>query len=162
MWTFQTPTPGFFTKDELAQLDALFGEIVLADRARGIPGAREAGAANFVDCLLGMSPEVYWEIPIWGQLYKAGLPIVSEASQKLYGKSLTELSSNQRQELLANLQQKKLSAVPNSFDQGTFFTTLHRHCVQACFSDPRWGGNKDNLMWRWFGYLAPAEEVTWK
>src|SRR5690348_12125719 len=111
MWTFQTPEPGFLTKDELAQLDALFGEIVPADRARGIPGAREAGAANFVDCLLGMSADVYWEIPIWGQLYKTGLPILTEASQRIYGESLTELLSNQRQEFLANLQQKKLTGM---------------------------------------------------
>jgi gluconate 2-dehydrogenase gamma chain len=39
------------------------------------------------------------------------------------------------------------------------FTTLRRHCIQGCFADPRWGGNKNKVMWRGIGYLQPAEDL---
>ena len=43
-------------------------------------------------------------------------------------------------------------------NQPMLFKTLWRHCLQGCLADPRWGGNKDKLMWRAIGYLQPAED----
>lgn len=34
---------------------------------------------------------------------------------------------------------------------------LRDHCIEGCFADPRWGGNRDGVMWRWFGYVTPAQ-----
>jgi hypothetical protein len=39
-------------------------------------------------------------------------------------------------------------------DQRQLFALLRDHCIQGCFADPRWGGNRDAAMWRWFGYLS--------
>lgn len=43
-------------------------------------------------------------------------------------------------------------------NQIVFFRTLLRHCLQGCFADPRWGGNKDKIIWRAMGYLQPPED----
>ena len=43
-------------------------------------------------------------------------------------------------------------------NQPILFKTLWRHCLQGCLADPRWGGNKDKIMWRAIGYLQQPED----
>ena len=35
---------------------------------------------------------------------------------------------------------------------------MRNHCIEGCFADPRWRGNRDAVMWRWLGSHGPAEE----
>ena len=42
-------------------------------------------------------------------------------------------------------------------DNPAFFDLLRAHCIEGCFCDPRWGGNRDGIMWRWFDYLYRSE-----
>ena len=43
-------------------------------------------------------------------------------------------------------------------DQKRLFTTMRNHCIEGCFADPRWRGNREAVMWRWLGSHGPAEE----
>lgn len=160
MWTLATPARGFFTEQEKAQVAALFSQLVPSDVVFGIPGAAEAGAVNFVDLLLARPKETYVEIPAWATLYRNTLPHLAAASQARYAKTPDALSPRQLIELLQLLQAGMLPPAQGfeAVTQRRFFDTLHRHCVQGCFSDPRWGGNQERVMWKWFGYLQPAEE----
>lgn len=160
MWSLETPETGFFTPAEKAQVAALFREILPSDPIFGIPGAAEARAIEFLDLLLARPQSTYIEIPTWAALYRKTLPLLADASVARYGRTPDALSSTEIVELLQLLQAGLLPQVPG-FEpdlQRRFLDTLHRHCVQGCFADPRWGGNHNWVMWNWFGYLHSPEE----
>ena len=141
------------------QLDALFGRILPADAGRGVPGAVRAGASRFVSQLLARDASVYEEIPEWREAYPKWLSALDEFARARLGAPLIDLAPEKLDALLAGLEAATLAELPPSIDQKKVFKTLYRHCIQGCFSDPRWGGNAERVMWRWFGYLQPAEDV---
>jgi hypothetical protein len=157
---FRLPRRRFFTSIQLAQVEGLFRALHPADPARGIPGAGEAGAAQFLDLLLSPDQTAnYEEIPIWRRRYPDWLAALDSAAQARAGKALTALNAAETTELLAALEQGRLAGLA---DQALTFKTLWRHCLQGCWSDPRWGGNQGGIMWRWLGYLQDAETVELK
>jgi gluconate 2-dehydrogenase gamma chain len=153
------PAAGHLSPQQVAALDALFGRILPADPARQIVGAREAGASAFVSQLLAMDADTYYEIPAWRKLYGDGLPALEQYAANRYGKSIAELYDAQMNELLTGLESGALAGLPAGIDQKLLFVTLRRHCIQGCFADPRWGGNKDRIVWRAIGYLQPPEDL---
>jgi len=159
MWKLVVPESGFFTPLERAQVGAMFKVLVPADRHRGIPGANDALAIQFLDNLLAMGSDVYVEIPEWRELYRETLPKLEETAFKVYARALVELSDRQMVEFLQYMQAGLLPSLDVVL-QKQLFTALHRHCLQGCFADPRWGGNRDRIMWRWLGYLQPPEEFS--
>lgn len=160
-WPYVMPQSGYLTGEEEKQVAAIFSRIVPRDAARGIPGATDAGAARFVSLLLAMDKSVYDEIPAWQTLYRGGLAALAVHSQQSLGKPLAQLSEEEMDGLLQKLEQGKVEnlTLPGTLTQPTVFKTFWRHCLQGCFADPRWGGNKDRIMWRWLGYLQEPEEV---
>lgn len=146
--------------DQLAQLEALFAAIFPGDPARGIPSAKQVGAAKFVSRLLARGTDVYWEIADWQKLYPAALAALDVVSQQRFQVHLKSLATQQAAELIQALEKNSLTGLPSSLDQPKLFKTLLRHCLQGCLADPRWGGNQDRLMWRAVGYLQPAEGVV--
>jgi hypothetical protein len=50
--------------------------------------------------------------------------------------------------------------MPGEVDQKRLFATLRGHCIEGCFSDPRWRGNRDGIVWRWIGYLEPTRDFS--
>lgn len=159
MWLLVPPAERFFRPEELEIVRALFAEIIPGDPARGIPGAVEADAAEFVNRLLAMTPEIYEEIPLWQSRYRDGLPRLDAEARARYSRSIPELGSEERIALLRGLEAGELSQLGDAAVQKDLFVTLRRHCIQGCFADPRWGGNKEGIIWRWFGYLRPAENL---
>jgi len=81
------PTTSFFTPRQFTTLKHLGG--LLQPAANGRPGAIEAGAAEFLDCLIGASPQPRQ------QLYRAGLDFVDAESRRLFSKPFPELSAEQ-------------------------------------------------------------------
>jgi hypothetical protein len=153
------PAAGHLTQEQMAILDTLFERILPADHARQIPGARESGASGFVSQLLAMDAATYFEIPAWRRLYAEAIPALQQYALNRHQKSLVNLDAAQLDELLAGLELGTLPDLPAGIDQKLLFGTFRRHCIQGCFADPRWGGNKDRLMWRAIGYLQPAEDL---
>jgi gluconate 2-dehydrogenase gamma chain len=149
------PASEFFTDEEKRQVEALLeGILPGSDTA---PGATDVGAADYLSRLLAMDASEYYEIPHWQQLYRTALPALDGAAKAQFGgKALTALTADERHELLTKLSQGTLEGV-SGFDQKTLFATLRGHCLEGCFADPRWGGNKDGAMWRWYGYLRKPQ-----
>jgi len=158
MWSLPESDERFFSASERASVDALFATLFPQDLARGIPGAADAHAAEFVDRLLAL-PEAYEEIAAWQSLYRDGLVALDTHSKTRFGSSLADLPAESMQQLLADLETGALVGLSPAIDQANTFRTLWRHCIQGCFADPRWGGNRDRVMWRWLGYLQDREEV---
>ncbi len=162
MWILHPPSERFF-KDpqQRKQVEALFSVIVPGDVTG--PNATDVDAVEYLDRLLAMDEKTYYEIPKWKDQYTKGLPALNQASTALNnGANIHQLAKEKLVELLDKLSKGQLSGFPEGFDQKGFFETLRNHCIEGCFADPRWGGNKDGKMWRWFGYLQESEETMWR
>ena len=86
-----------FNRDQMATLTKL-GEIIVP-AWNGNPGASEAGAAEFLDFLVGCSP------PSQVDLYKNGLDTLNGRSQKQFGKPFALISAHEADALLAPLRE---------------------------------------------------------
>jgi gluconate 2-dehydrogenase gamma chain len=157
MRIFQPGPERFLSGDEKAAVAALFEAIMPGDEHS--PGARDADAAEYVSVLLAQDAATYYEIPAWQELYRAALPALERAGTAGDGgRGLAQLGVPEATALLADLAAGSVAGMPPEIDQKRLFATLRAHCIEACFADPRWGGNRDAVIWRWFGYLKPAEE----
>ncbi len=157
MWLYLAPAAGFFSALEKEQLKVLFEAILPGDAST--PGASDAQAVDYLDRLLSMPPATYYEIPAWQTLYRNGLPALDGASESMFALGIKALSLPQATLLLSGLRAATLANFQPAqpVDQAALFNALRNHCIEGCFSDPRWGGNKDQIMWRWYGYLDAAE-----
>ena len=161
MWSLPFTGERFFTPEQRKTVEALFSVIVPGDSTA--PSATDVDAVEYVDRLLKMDDSVYYEIANWRAIYLAGLPALDAASAALNnGATVSQLSKDQLTDLLQRLSQAQLAGMPVGLDQKALFQTLRDNCIEGCFADARWGGNKENRMWRWFGYLQAPEETMWR
>ncbi len=116
------------------------------------PGATDAGVADYVDQLLAMPDSVYYDLANWRSTYVAGLAMLAGVSASRFGASLEKLTVAQMTQLLADLAEGALQGFPSDTWQKTFFGILRGHCIEGCLADPRWGGNRDGVIWDWLGY----------
>lgn len=142
----------YFSPEQLAQVSAVF-EAIWPGGAE-VPGAKDAGAADYIDMLLGCDDLVYYEIANWRPLYVAGLAMLNAAAQGRPGatKALGSMTVEEMSPLLADLTGGKLNGFPDAAWQKRFFNTLRSHCIEGCLADPRWGGNQNGIIWKWLGY----------
>ena len=89
------PTTRFFTPRQFAALKQL--SALLQPAVNGRPGAMEAGAAEFLDFLIGASPQPRQ------QLYRAGLDFVDGESRRLFNKPFPEIAADQAEKILRPL-----------------------------------------------------------
>jgi hypothetical protein len=88
-------TPRFFTPAQFAALRRL-GSLFMPPR-KGLPGALDAGAPEFVDFLVSVSPADRQ------QLYRNGLDTFNARARKQFGKSFAELDDKQADSILRPL-----------------------------------------------------------
>lgn len=146
----------FLSEEQRRGVEALF-EAILPGTDRG-PGARDAGAADYLDCLLATDESTYYEIAGWKRLYSALLPALDAASRRRLGAPLADLAVGQARDLLGMLARGELDELPAEMDGKRLLATLRAHCIEGCFSDPRWQGNREGIVWRWLGYAQPPHE----
>lgn len=158
MWELVKPDTRFFTADQRKAVEALFEAILPGTDTS--PGATDANAAEYLDTLLAMDHDTYYLVPQMKQMYPVGLLVLEDASRRLFGgRGVVALTLDERTQLLEKLAAGKIEGTSYSEkDQKAFFTDLRTRCIEGCFGDARWGGNKDNVMWRWYGWTVPAEE----
>jgi len=149
----------YFTDVERRQVEALFDRLYPSDHANGVPGATDARASRFLSRLLALDEEEYHKITVWREAYRNGLILLDASAQVSFGKKLTDLLVDQIDDFLGKLELGSAEGLPDDFDQRSFFRLLQEHCIKGCFADPRWGGNEDGIMWRWLGWVQPAEDI---
>jgi len=126
----------FFTPAEARTLEAVCAQIIPADRD---PGAKEAGAVNYIDIQLCKPFKKY------RTAYRQGIAGIDSDSRSRFGKPFMELSSVQQVEVLQAVEQKARG----------FFDLLLNHTRQAFYGDPRHGGNRDMASWKMLGLPYP-------
>ncbi len=149
----------FLSKEETLQVAVLFEPLFPANHKNGIPGASDAKAQQFLSQLLALNENEYYKIPIWRTAYREGLILLDQAAHTKFSKELTSLSAEEAHQFVEALESRKLIDLPDDFDQRGFFNMLLEHCLKGCFADPRWGGNTNGIMWKWLGWIQPAEDI---
>jgi gluconate 2-dehydrogenase gamma chain len=110
------------------------------------PGAAEAGVAGYVAAALGEE-----RLNGWLPFFVHGLGRIEAISRETLGKHFPEATSEEQDEVLRQLQ-----AMPEPHFRH-FFGQLVRLCIEGFLGDPRYGGNRDGLGWRYVGY--PLDEM---
>jgi gluconate 2-dehydrogenase gamma chain len=142
----------FFSAEQRGQLAAVMEAIWPGGDDN--PGATDAGAADYVDQLLGLPDEVYYDIPNWRPRYADGLARLAAAAVERFGPTATlqTLPLAHMTALIGELAAGTLPAFADAASQKAFFNVLRGHCIEAGVADPRWGGNRDGVIWKWLGY----------
>ncbi len=156
MWQLPNSDDRFFSTSERKQVEVLFEAILPADDTS--PGATDANAVEYVDRFLALDESFYYEIKSWKSLYRDGLISLNTACEQLFARPISELKTDEATQLLDQLSKGTLQNMPVGFNQRGLFSTLRNHCIEGCYSDPRWGGNKASIVWSWIGYLKPPQE----
>jgi hypothetical protein len=150
-----TPAPRFFWPAQRAQLDRLFEAILPG--SDDSPGSTDVAAAELIDRELAIDPPGYYEVPAWRALYVAGLAALDAACQARAQVTLVDAPPAQVHDLVAALAAGQLTGFPPGLDQAHLFAVLRAHCIEGCFADPKYGGNRGGAMWRWYGYLETSK-----
>ena len=125
--------PSLLESGELTDLEALTAQIIPTDAT---PGAREAGVAHFID--RGLSSFL---APLAAD-FIAGLKHLRTDVRGRYpdAGSFASLSEAQQVDYLA------------SIEHSPFFASLRYLTVLGMFSNPSYGGNRDEIGWRLLGF----------
>lgn len=151
MWFVKAPSGRFFSAIERSQVATLFNAILPGDGDG--PKASDADAAEYLDRLLAMDDATYYELTGWRIMYRSGLAALDAAATSIFkGRAIVDLVDDEVTDLLTRLQRASLPDFPTEFDESRFFAVIRGHCIEGCFADPAWGGNKACVIWRWYGY----------
>jgi gluconate 2-dehydrogenase gamma chain len=123
----------FLTAEQAAQTEAIAAQIIPSDDT---PGAREAGVIYFIDRALATFAAT--DRPA----FVAGLKELEKQSRKRFGKTnrFAELSSQQQTEVLKGI------------EKTPFFELVRTMTILGMFSNPEYGGNRDQIGWKLLGF----------
>jgi gluconate 2-dehydrogenase gamma chain len=169
--------PKYFSPDEWNALSALVDRLIPAD-SEG-PGAIEAGVPEFIDRQMNTpyghghlwymhqpfvpdaGPEFGYQQPhAPRELYRLALKDLEQYVAHNYGGATASLDAAQRDALLVQLEQGKLTLA--GAPSGVFFGQLLQNTYEGYFCDPVHGGNRDMAAWRMVGFPgARADYMDW-
>jgi gluconate 2-dehydrogenase gamma chain len=128
-------SPAFEHFDPAAARDvsALAAVIVPSDDG---PGAAEAGAVYFIDRALKTFAADQRAV------YHAGLADLNQRRKAMFpaSKSIADLPRPEQTELL------------RAIDKTDFFNLLRTHTILAWLGDPKYGGNRGEVGWKYIGF----------
>ncbi|MGH6860845.1 MAG: gluconate 2-dehydrogenase subunit 3 family protein [Phyllobacterium sp.] len=157
----------FFTPQEAAMVEAIVDRIIPADEIS--MGGREAGCAVYIDRQLtgpfGTSSRLYTKgpflpgLPTQGyqeeanpaQRYRSGLAAIDAFLEQRDGKGFVELTAEQQDTFLAELEAGKIE-LGNGIKGPGLFGLILQNTMEGFFADPIYGGNKDMVSWRMIGF----------
>jgi gluconate 2-dehydrogenase gamma chain len=119
----------FFTAEQAKEVDAICSQIIPTDDS---PGAHEAHVVNFIDHTLAK-----YDMDMQPEFLKALHEFSVEAHEEVPGAShFYELDSAQQKSVMKSLEKS------DAFQMLRFATVL------GFFSDPKHGGNRDQIGWK--------------
>ena len=123
------------TAAQAAGLEAVAMRIIPSD---GTPGAREAGVIHFIDQALATFAQDQKDPLI------AGLDDLNARTKARWPEiaAFAALAPEQQDELL------------RAIEKTPFFGTLRSGTVMGMFSNPSYGGNRDQVGWKLLGFQA--------
>ena len=125
----QTST-GFFSDQQMATLGRLCE--VLLPAYRGYPGAKEAGAPEFLDFLIGVSPADRQ------QMYQSGLDRLESEAKQRFAVSFAAVSAAQADQLLKPWLRTWMSDFPPKEPYEHFVNVAHSDIRTATVNSQAW------------------------
>jgi gluconate 2-dehydrogenase gamma chain len=122
---------------QLGLLEAIVDRLIPADELG--PGAKECGAADYIDRSLMAEKASFIE----------GLALIDAQATSKFGRSFIELNPADRDAVLALIE---TAARP-------FFNRLRQLTIEGTFSDPSYGGNRGYAGWDMLRYPGPRMAV---
>ncbi len=146
--------PQNLTMEETEILDAMIGRLIPSDEQG--PGAREAGALDYIDREIGGA------LAASREAYRAGLLALDRYSEYSRGTRFAQLSHTDQDSVLFDLQTGGATGAGAGFlgSSAGFFNMVRGHVWQATFGDPVYGGNRDFIGWDLLRYPGPRIAVT--
>ena len=157
MRLLNSPEPGFLNDDQRAQAAALIFDALLPGSSDA-PGATDAGAVDYLDSLLTRDPTSYYEIQGWRDLYTQALSALDEAARQGTAAAASPRWGARRSRPSSVSSSAVRPRASRTASTRSACSARCNHCIEGCFADPRWRGNRDAVMWRWLGSRGPAEE----
>jgi gluconate 2-dehydrogenase gamma chain len=93
------------------------------------------------------------------ETYRKALPMVDKASQNKFGQKFLDLSSDQQDQLLEDMENGKTTGFSEPPDS-VFFSVIHDDAIEGMFADPVYGGNRDMVGWKLIGYPGAQRAYT--
>jgi hypothetical protein len=133
-----------FSPQEKEDLGNLCEQIFPKDE---FPGAKELGAVLFLENILSQAH------PEWWSVYHAGLASTGKSAQRIYKRGFSQSSFEEQTTLLKQMERGDLPIEDWPEGQPSeFFNLIRDHTLQAMYSHPKYGGNKDKAAWKMIGY----------
>lgn len=142
------------TVAEREVLDAMIGRLIPSDDLG--PGAREAGALDFIDRELGGA------LSDSREAYRTGLAALDRYSEYARGARFVELPEAVQDSVLFDLDTGGATGAGVGFvgSSASFFNMVQSHVWQATFGDPYYGGNREFIGWDLIRYPGPRRSVS--
>ena len=137
------------TAAEADTLQAIVARLIPSD-ANG-PGAKEAGAARYIDRALGGA------LAESRQAYAGGLAALDRYAHSSRQKAFHELPPADQDAILTEVEKGSVADFPRS---GAFFEMVRTHTIQGTFCDPFYGGNVNFIGWDMIGYPGVRVSVS--
>ena len=157
----------FFGTDDAAFVEALVNVMCPADQYT--PNGVDCGLATFFDRQLAGSfgqgkgrymrgpwnpgpPEMGLQLPLTpAQFFQVGVSAADQASVRRHARPFAQLSAAEADAFLHEIQNGDLNTDAVSLESW-FNGLVYPLFVQACFSDPLYGGNYNKVFWKMLGY----------
>jgi gluconate 2-dehydrogenase gamma chain len=142
----------FLNRDEARAVEAIAGRIIPGDAE--VPGAREAGAADYVDrALAGYHRDIQ-------SFYRRALRALDDHCRRHHGAPFAELAADAQDAVLT-----AMDSGPERPDGlqpilRELFPLVRAHVIEGTFCDPAYGGNRDGIGWRMVGFPGARWEYT--
>ena len=108
------------------------------------PGAIEAGVPEYIDCMLANTP-----IARQKDDFLAGLAAFDRQSRSNFGGGYADLKPELQDEMIRRFQFSRFSG------EQKFFNELLVLTMEGFLGDPRYGGNRDRVGWKFTGFEPP-------
>lgn len=142
------------------------------------PSASELGVVEYVDGQLagawGRGDRLYrdgpfptpadrghgWQSPLTpAEAYRHGLAALDALARDRGADSFADLPPAARDEMLASCEAGAVEAdFGPALGAAEFFELLRTNVLEGLFADPRYGGNRGGLGWRWLGFPEQRAE----
>jgi hypothetical protein len=154
---FATPSPKFFSDEQMATLRQLC-EILLPP-LKGFPGAVDAGAPEFLDFLISVSPEDRQ------QMYRSGLDRLERDAKRKCGVSFAAVTDAQADPLIRPHLKPWMTDHPPTEPFEQFLSLAHDDIRTATFNSKPWndaaiaaGERPPGVGLYWYPVEADVEE----
>jgi len=93
------------------------------------------------------------------EIYRRGLEAVDAYAQSLFQKAFVELSTDQQDQILTDMEADKATGFEGPSGKA-LFTQLRNDTIEGMFGDPMYGGNRDLAGWKLIGYPGAQRFYT--